>query len=387
MRPKWIALLLLGILCLNQVKLTSALEEPSARMGHEMIYDPVRERIMLFGGSIWENNRYTFYNELWSYSDGVWTKIDVPGVKPEGRFNIPLVYLPDSHQIFLFGGFSNSDRIGDTWIYDITDNRWTHVVTETSPPRRSDAAIAYDIEHGVVVMFGGYGLNDEILDDTWVFDFTQMNWVEKTPENKPLTQYGGHMVYDSVNEKLLMYPGHWSIRSEGTLHSHGYGDEIWVYDYERDNWVMIETSPKPDGRYWFNLAYDSEDGELVLFGGSGGGDDQLQDTWKYNYESNTWTRIGTQNKPPGRANSAMAYDASRDIIVLFGGSHFGHTNYGDTWILDMESGTWSLAEGVEDQSEVPSNGVPGFPSPAILLGVVILVWIKRGCKVGFKNDK
>lgn len=381
LRQKWIILLLLCFLCLNQIKPTGALEEPSARIGHEMIYDPVGERVLLFGGSIWENNRYTFYNELWSYTEGGWNMIDVPGEKPEGRFNIPMVYLPDHHQIFLFGGFSNRDRIGDTWTYDITDNTWTHVTTETSPPRRSDAAIAYDMEHEVVVMFGGYGLNDEILDDTWVFDFSEINWVEKTPENQPLTQYGGHMIYDLVNGKLLMYPGHWNIRSGGTTQSHGYGDEIWVYDYDEDNWTELETRPKPAGRYWFNIACDSTEGELVLFGGSGGGDNQLQDTWKYNYESNTWTRIGTGTMPPGRANSAMAYDASRDIIVLFGGSHFGHTDYGDTWILEMESGNWSLASGADNQSEGSSTGIPGFPLLGVLLGIVFIVWIKDFYKV------
>ena len=189
------------------------------------------------------------------------------------------------------------------------------------------------------------------------------------------------MVYDSVNGKLLMYPGHWSIRSEGTTKSHGYGDEIWVYDCEGDDWTELETSPKPEGRYWFNLAYDSTDGELVLFGGSGGGDDQRQDTWKYNYASNTWTRIGTGTMPPGRANSAMAYDASSDNIVLFGGSHFGHTDYGDTWILEMESGTWSLASGADNQSEGSSTGIPGFTPLGILLGIVFIVWIKDFYKV------
>ena len=39
---------------------------PPARFGHRMVYDPVNERVLLFGGAVWEN-RYTFFDDLWSY--------------------------------------------------------------------------------------------------------------------------------------------------------------------------------------------------------------------------------------------------------------------------------------------------------------------------------
>jgi len=39
---------------------------PPGRFGHRMIYDPVNERVLLFGGGVWDD-RYTFFDELWSY--------------------------------------------------------------------------------------------------------------------------------------------------------------------------------------------------------------------------------------------------------------------------------------------------------------------------------
>ncbi len=382
MLKKWLRLLLIGSLLFTSVRVVHAVDNPSARMGHAMVYDPVNEKVLLFGGSIWQNSRYTFYNDLWSYADGVWTEINVPGAKPSGRFNIPMVYISNTHQLFLFGGFSSTDRIGDTWVYDIADNQWTRFDTDTNPPRRSDAAIAYDEEHNVVVMFGGYSINDVILDDTWVFDFSLMDWVEMTPQNKPLEQYGGHMVYDSVNGELLMYPGHWNLRSDGTLISNGYGDEIWIYNYEEDAWTELETTPKPRARYWFNLAYDTKNGELVLFGGSAGREYQLSDTWLYDYASNSWREIGTESQPPVRANSYMAYDESRDIIVLFGGSHFNHVTYSDTGILDVESGTWSESSTESsNQSQEELQGIPGFNVYIIILSLVITLWVNHVGKI------
>jgi hypothetical protein len=381
MRLKVRISLLLVFLLLYDVGVTQAVDSPSARMGHSMVYDPIGERVLLFGGSIWQN-QYTFYNDLWSFSDGAWTEINVPGTKPSGRFNIPMVYIPDTHQILIFGGFGSSDRIGDTWIYDIEANQWNRIQTRTTPPPRSDAAIAYDEKNQVVVMFGGYGLEDHILGDTWVFDFVDMNWGEMNSINKPLIQYGGHMVYDSVSAELLMYPGHWNIESDGNLLNHGYGDEVWAYSYEDNDWTEYETSPKPRGRYWFNLAYDAESGQMVLFGGSSGGDNQLSDTWLYDRSQNSWSEITSQPRPSVRANSAMAYDASLNSVVLFGGSHFGAGTYDDTWILDMENGVWLQVDvGEEVQPETQSTSVPGFTIPAILLGTVFIIWINRSCKL------
>jgi hypothetical protein len=190
------------------------------------------------------------------------------------------------------------------------------------------------------------------------------------------------MVYDTVNGMLLMYPGHWNLMSGDTLVSHGYGDEVWVYSYVDDNWTELDTSPKPRGRYWFNLAYDSSDGVMVLFGGSQGGGNQISDTWKYDYSTNTWTEIGTQTHPPNRANSYMAYDASRDIIVLFGGSLFGQVTYGDTWILDMGSGSWSeVFEVTDNEVNEEPQGIPGFTISALAFGVVFTIWINYSRKV------
>jgi Galactose oxidase, central domain len=378
---KWLMIFLIASL-FSGIRIVHAADSPSARIGPAMVYDHVNKRVLLFGGSIYENGRYTFYNDLWSFADGEWTEINVPGTKPSGRFNIPMVYLPDTNQIFIFGGFSSTDRIGDTWIYDIAGNQWTRLSTDANPPRRSDVAIAYDEEHNVVVMFGGYGLNDNILDDTWVFDFSLMNWVEMSPQNKPLNQYGGHMEYDSMNGVLLMYPGHWEIISNGELIRHGYGDEIWIYNYAVNDWIELETTPNPMGRYWFNLAYDTKTGELVLFGGSIGGDNQLSDTWLYDYASNSWRQIATDTKPPVRANSYMVYDESRDTVVLFGGSHFNHEVYSDTWTLDMESETWSeISSEPSGQSQETPQGIPGFSVYAIALSLMVAIWVHRCGKI------
>jgi len=146
MWKKRFSMALILVMCLN-VDIAGASTAPSPRMRHRMIYDSDNQRALLFGGSLWDQGarRYTFYNDLWSYSveEGTWTEIET-GLKPTERLNHMMTYIPETLQIVLFGGFTSQDRIGDTWIYDIDGNTRTRVDTDEAPAPRSDAAFCYD---------------------------------------------------------------------------------------------------------------------------------------------------------------------------------------------------------------------------------------------------
>jgi hypothetical protein len=339
-----------------------------------MVYDPVNERVLLFGGAVWEN-RYTFFDDLWSYdpSTNVWTEIEY-GPGPSGRFNHMMIYDPDRHQLFLFGGFGASDRVGDTWIYDIEANEWTRVQPQNSPSPRSDAAIAYDEANGVVILHDGYCRNDSHPQDTWIFNFREGNWRQMAPEESPLPQYGHHMIYDSLNRKVVMYGGHWSYA--GTS-QHGYSDGVWTYDYPSDTWTKIDPATSLPSRYWHTLAYDEDRGKMVVFGGSGARDAILDDTWLYDLSTNTWERLYTDEKPPERENSALVYDPVYKKLILFGGlKEVGEPPLNDLWVLDTAEGTWReiLPEATppEEQPEEPEQrGIPGFPPASIVLGIAL----------------
>ncbi len=344
-----------------------------------MVYDPVNERVLLFGGAVFEN-RYTFFDDLWSYdpSKETWTEVECDA-GPIGRFNHMMVYVPDRHLLFLFGGFSARDRIGDTWVYDIEANEWTLLRPQNSPSPRSDAAIVYDEANGVVVLHDGYCRDDSHPQDTWVYDFREENWRLMEPEETPLPQYGHHMVYDSANGMVIMYGGHWSIKEDGRLVRHGYSDGVWTYDYPSDSWTKIDSATALPSRYWHNLAYDADSGKMVVFGGSAGGDLLRADTRLYDASTGTWERLTTDENPSKRCNSAMVYDAIHKKIILFGGlMEFGEPPLGDLWVLDTVERAWQeiISEAIppaEQPEEPEQRGIPGFPPASIVLGIALFV--------------
>jgi hypothetical protein len=67
------------------------------------------------------------------------------------------------------------------------------------------------------------------------------------------------------------------------------------------------------------------------------------DPGPYVFDGTAWRREAPEPGavlPPARTHHAMAYDAARDRIVLFGGTVDG-ANAGDTWERDGATGRWT----------------------------------------------
>lgn len=357
-----------------------ASDSPPARIGHRMIYDPVNMRTILLGGAI-DDNGWRYYRDMWSYdtTNNTWSEITTSG-GPSGRFNFQMAYSVDHHKIVVFSGSAHAARTsmypGDTWVYDVEQGGWDRKRLSPCPLQRTDAGFVYDESNRVFVMYGGLSDvdSDRVLDETWVYDIDENTWTEMTPENSPPRMYGGELVYDSLNQKVLLWGG--NTRDGGKI------DEFWCYDYQTDTWTRIETNPKPRGRYWFQMTFDQDIGKVVIFGGSPGGDTKLGDTWLYDYARNEWTEIDSSDNPSARANSRMVYDSEIGKVVLFGGQSGFRETWGDTWILDTAEGTWREASteptSIEGQDEeISQNWIPGFPYDSIIIGLISVIIILR----------
>lgn len=103
------------------------------------------------------------------------------------------------------------------------------------------------------------------------------------------------------------------------------------------------ASTGPSARWYDVLAYDSARGVTVLFGGhrGGGGGTWFGDTWEW--DGAEWA-LSNEAGPAARYETAMAYDAAREVVVLFGGAD-GETTFGDTWEWDGVAWTLAATEG------------------------------------------
>ena len=102
--------------------------------------------------------------------------------------------------------------------------------------------------------------------------------------------------------------------------------ERWLWTQKED----IGPTPRLDAA----MAYEAARQRVVLFGGRGDGD-LFNDTWEW--DGGAWTQVADMG-PSARRLSGMTYDDSRQRLVLFGGDVMASTQArqvnGETWEWD-----------------------------------------------------
>jgi len=91
---------------------------PAPRRSGTAIYDPLRDRMVIFGG--WDNlsnQTSSFLDDVWALPfEGplAWTQLAPAGVVPEGRDVASAIYDPNVDRLVVFGGWSGTTMLGDT---------------------------------------------------------------------------------------------------------------------------------------------------------------------------------------------------------------------------------------------------------------------------------
>ena len=89
---------------------------PLPRAFHAMTYDSKRERILLFGGLTERQGKFVTFADTWSWDGNEWT--EQQDASPPGRNVHRLVYDTLRDRVVLFGGITDAKVANDTWEYD-----------------------------------------------------------------------------------------------------------------------------------------------------------------------------------------------------------------------------------------------------------------------------
>lgn len=203
---------------------------------------------------------------------------------------------------------------------------------EEKPCPRNQPVISYNEQQHSIFLFGGFcSLDKKRLNDLWQFD--GQSWIRITGDNPPPARSGHSMIYDKVNNRLLVFGGK---NEEGKLLN-----DLWSWDGSR--WEMISVDG-PEPRQSQRVVFNSENGDVFMFGGSNIEGKALNDTWVF--RKGAWVEIESGNTPPARLQHTMSYDVKRNTVVLFGGfsrTENGKHVFGDTWEWQSIEG-WMLRE-------------------------------------------
>ncbi len=300
---------------------------PAPRVGHAMVWDSVRERVVLMGGvSYWPAGVYV--PETWEWYQGAWRCASRNG-DGEQRFFHAMAFDVWRSVTVAHGGWHDdcwplphcSLFSAQTW--EREDTTWK-LQARDDPANLMTHAMAFDAARGVSIMFGGQA--DSFagifpVNDTW--QWNGKLWQQPSPPSAPSPRFGHSMAYDSARGVIVLYGG-------GT--NTNINTETWEWDGQ--TWTLRATSG-PAASIYAPIAYHAARGTTILFGGVvrvGQSFDSTDETWEW--DGDTWRRLNLPVCPSPRHYHAMAYDPIRERIVMFGGTTTnGNIVNGETWEL------------------------------------------------------
>lgn len=148
---------------------------PPGRTFYAIAYDSKADRIVLFGGSTDSGN----LNDTWTYdlNHDAWLQMK-PRQAPSAREYSAMVYDSVRDRLLLFGGAGVGEApLGDLWSFDLNKNTWIELnPAGDRPAARGWHVMGFDSQEGVAVLFGGGPDRDSYNNEIWTYDVQSNAW-------------------------------------------------------------------------------------------------------------------------------------------------------------------------------------------------------------------
>jgi hypothetical protein len=183
-----------------------------------LAHDPVRNRVLLFGGSA-TNSAGPVFGDTWEWDGLTWGQL-LPANAPSARYGHVMVGDPLRRRVVLLGGGDVGAPTSETWLWDGTDWHDATAIVGTTFAEVRAGTIAYEDRQGLVVRaIPGGGSPSRVLpvslDDDWRSD----------PYPTPTSlfyRYNSCLAYDSSRNEVVLFGGYDGV---GTIF---FGD-TWTY--------------------------------------------------------------------------------------------------------------------------------------------------------------
>lgn len=290
---------------------------PSIRLGHTAIYDPLRKRLIVFGGR--DDQRR---NDVWSLSlnDSIaWQLLLPSGTPPSPRYSHAAIYDSQRDRMIVFGGDDGGD-LNDVWALSLSDvPTWSQIETSGEAPvgRRSASAI-YDPIRDQMVVFGGKHDSVSFEGDCWVLSLAgDHSWSQvDVPEGGPSSRYRHSAIYDPIRDRMIVFGGDDGAHDLNDTWALGFAPlPMWTQLSPVADWTL------PTPRRGHTAVYDPNFDRMIIYGGSDPltGDNA---TWSLSLAGDpAWIPISGWGPGAPRYRHAAAFDSDGDRMIVFGGEN------------------------------------------------------------------
>ncbi len=268
---------------------------------------------------------------------GTWRRVTASGATARSGHSA-LVDAPRNRAL-IFGGAGINDEL----VALSLDGTFTFSTISTSgsgPGGRREHGAVLDPARNIMLIFGGLNLIDYYLGDTYSFALGTNTWDENS-------------VVPSVRASVAASYGRDETVLFGGCSIPGAQGDSWVFDDFTESWHAFVRLDSPDRRCDAAVAAINGDGTMLLHGGESDGD-VLADTWVLGGNGPDWTEIAAG--PSARSEHSAAWDADRSRTLFYGGRGANGVALDELWALTTSpSVCWSRL--TPAGAEVPSARV------------------------------
>jgi hypothetical protein len=313
---------------------------PYPRYNHVAIYDPVRDRMIVEGGTSATERYAGESGETWSLRFDGPPRWQLLGQGGTATSQAEAVYDPLGDRMVMGGGVFDFNPMGYAYVLHLATDTWDYCCTASAPPRNPDNLATFDgLRRRMLVTNYASVYQLDLATDLW----STLSTVGAGPQ-QPIYS----IVHDRGRDRLI-------VRSLGDpLPPPNVQTQTWQLTLSgTPTWSPLTTSGTPPPYNAGNdLFFDAARDRVLEVGVDG-------KVWALSMDATpTWTSIAKPPLPPGSHNPQIVYDATRDRLLWFGSSTLN-----DTWAFRLTDATWYLAE-------------PGSPIPVLMRhsAVAALPW-------------
>jgi len=177
-------------------------------------------------------------NDVWAVNLAgfpAWTQLATAGTPPSARFGATAIYDPVGDRMIVFGGININVRLNDTWQLTLSGTpTWSAItpVTPLPPTRYAHTAVYDGVRSRMVVYAGSHGPAPAELSDVWALDLSPAatGWSQLSITGPaPLRRYSHVAITDVANDRMII--------SEGS--------PWWFSDTWQVQWPQVSGAPTP----------------------------------------------------------------------------------------------------------------------------------------------
>lgn len=287
---------------------------PGPRTFPRMVYDPVDDAVLVYGGV-----SDVVHGDVWRMRLAgplAWERIDAAGTPPSPRLRAGVVLDPVRHRLLVFGGGGAGDAAD---LYELSldgSPTWTPLPDAGASPLTAAGQIAfYDPVRDRLVTTALYSDGGTVYADVSALPLSPLGawgYLGGVPGSVQSSSVQPAVAYDSNLDRIAVDYGEWRYNG-------GPFSAVWMSPlggplaFAEDHGLL---------RSGHAMAFDPIDGNLLAFGGTqnegGGAVPELLAFYPGSYTG--WGRLSPQGDIPGEwRGHATVYDPASRTVVAFGG--------------------------------------------------------------------